>query len=244
MRPADSPDTARHTVPMYASMLIFAVLVPLLFWAAYHYYHDRHRPEPVVNLLVCIGLGVAASYLSRYLYLGLDVLNLRYDAQQLAFTSLPGLFAYAVLGIGLSEEFAKLVPFLVIVLRFKAFDEPMDGIVYGSFLALGFALVENLHYIDFLTRNEALARGFAGPLVHIVFASVWAYHIGLAKLQGRSVLAAAAVWLAVSAVLHGVYDFVVLGFSNTALLISAAIIVSVWLWRLNLIRKLTREATQ
>ena len=220
------------------SLLVFPVLVPLLFWSAYHYYHDRHRPEPVFNLLVCIGLGVAASYLSRYLYLALELLDLRYDALELAFTSLPALFAYAVLGIGLTEELAKMLPFLLVVLRFKAFDEPLDGIVYGSFLALGFALVENLHYVDFLTRNEAIARGFAGPLVHIVFTSVWAYHIGLAHVEGRSVAAAAVVWLAATALLHGAYDFVVLGFSSTALVVAALAILGVWLWRLNLIRSL------
>lgn len=242
MQPADSRAGDPHTGSMNGAMLIFPVLIPLLFWAAYHYYHDRHRPEPVANLLVCVGLGIAASYLNRYMYLGLEFLNLRYDAQQLASTSLPGLLAYAVLGIGFTEELAKLLPFLLVVLRFKAFDEPLDGIVYGSFIALGFALVENLHYMDFLTRNEVLARGFAGPLVHIVFASVWAYHIGLARLQGRSVVGATAVWLTLSALLHGIYDFIVLGFSNTALLVSALLIVGVWLWRLNLIRNLNAAA--
>lgn len=167
------------------SLLIFPVLVPFLFWAAYHYYHDRHRPEPIVNLIVCVLLGVAAAYLSRAMYAGLGLLELRFDAQMLAADNLPGLFAYAVLGIGFTEELAKLLPFVLIVLRFKAFDEPLDGIVYGSFLALGFSLVENLHFAQFLTPTEIAARGFAGPLVHIVFTSVWAYHIGIAHMRGE-----------------------------------------------------------
>lgn len=58
---------------MNASLLIFPVLVPLLFWGAYHYYHDRHRPEPVGNLLLSIALGVAASFLSKYLYVALGL---------------------------------------------------------------------------------------------------------------------------------------------------------------------------
>ena len=223
---------------MNVSLLIFPVLVPLLFWGAYHYYHDRHRPEPVGNLLLCIALGVAASFLSKYLYVALELIDLRFDALELAATNLTGLFFYAVFGIGLIEEFAKMLPFLVVVLRFRAFDEPLDGIVYGSFIALGYALVENVHYIDFLTRNEAIARGFAGPLVHIVFASVWAYHIGTAHLQGRGVFRAVLVWLAAAALLHGVYDFVVLGLSGLALMIAALFIVTIWLWRLNLMRQL------
>ena len=149
---------------MNASLLIFPVLVPLLFWGAYHYYHDRHRPEPVGNLLLCIVLGVTASFLSKYLYVALELIDLRFDAVELAATNLTGLFFYAVFGIGLIEEFAKMLPFLIVVLRFRAFDEPLDGIVYGSFIALGYALVENMHYVDFLTRNEAIARG--GPPIH------------------------------------------------------------------------------
>ena len=73
----------------------------------------------------------------------------------------------------------------------RPFDEPLDGIVYASFLALGFSFVENLHYLQFVSTTEAFARGFAAPIVHIVFASVWAYPIALARLENRS------VWLVV-----------------------------------------------
>lgn len=223
---------------MNGAGLVFPLLVPLLFWAAYHYYHDRHRPEPLGNLLVCILLGVGAAYLNRGMYLLLGEIGLRYDALALAQNNLPGLLAYAVLGIGLTEELAKMLPFVLVVLRFRAFDEAADGIVYGSFLALGFSLVENLHFLQFLEPIEAIARGFAGPLVHIVFASVWAYHIGLAQIEGRGVLAAACLWLTITALLHGVYDFIVLGFPSSMLLAAAGLIVGVWLWRLALLRSL------
>lgn len=237
MSPAD-------TVAMGVSLLIFPILVPLLFWAAYHYYHDRHRPEPLGNLLVCIALGIAAAYLNRGMYLALDEIGLRYDALALARDNLPALFAYAVLGIGLTEELAKLLPFVFVVLHFRAFDEPLDGIIYGSFIALGFSLVENLHYAQFLSPLEIAARGFAGPLVHIVFASVWSYHVGLAKLQGQQVWRSALKWLIITAVVHGIYDFIVLGFSSQALVVAAALIVSVWLWRLRVLKHLSAASQQ
>ena len=223
---------------MNPALLIFPVLAPALFWGAYHYYHDRRRPEPLGKLLLTFALGCGAAWISKALYLALDYVGLRYDALELAQDNLAGLFAFAVLGIGLIEELAKMLPFVLVVLRFRDFDEPMDGIVYGSFLALGYALVENLHYLQFLTPAEAAARGFAGPLVHIVFASVWAYHVGRARLAGRSVLVAALAWLAATALLHGAYDFVVLGFPAPALIVAAALIVAVWVWRLVLIRRL------
>lgn len=227
---------------MNGTGLVFPLLVPLLFWAAYHYYHDRHRPEPLGHLLLCILLGAAAAYLARGLYWSIGLAGLRYDALALATGNLPGLLVYAILGIGVIEEFAKLLPFLIVVRRFREFDEPMDGIVYASFIALGYAVVENLHFLQFLTPGEAIARGFAGPLVHIVFASLWGYRIGCAQVTGRPIVLPALASFAMAAFLHGVYDFVVLGFGDSALLVSAILIVVAWSWRLAVIRRLSQES--
>lgn len=224
---------------MPATTFVFAILVPLLFWGAYHYYHDRHRPEPLLNLFACLGLGAAAWLLSRAFYVGLGYVGLRLDPYLLAAGGdYVGLLAYAVLAIGLGEELAKFLPFLLVVLRFEAFDEPLDGIVYASFIAMGFALAENVAYFDFLPQGHALARGFAGPLVHIVFASVWAYAAGCAHLEGRSMVKLGGIGLAASAVLHGLYDFVAIGFPGAALITAALLIAAVWVWRLRLIRGL------
>ncbi|MGE0622791.1 MAG: PrsW family intramembrane metalloprotease [Pseudomonadales bacterium] len=220
---------------MSAELLLYAVLLPLLFWVVYHYYHDRHRPEPVINLMITLGLGVGSSLLATLGYLGLDVLGWRFDALSLAETDLVGLALYAVLGIGLIEELAKLVPFLFIVLHFSDFDEPLDGIVYASFLALGFAMAENYHYADHLSATEAIARGFAAPVVHIVFASLWGHHVGLAALAGRPVMPVALRWLAVAALLHGGYDVIVLAFSDSALLVASALVLIIWAWRLRIV---------
>lgn len=226
---------------MNPAAFVLPLLIPLAFWAAYHYYHDRHRPEPLANLFLCLLLGVGAAYLNRAMYLGLDIVGLRYDALELAQTSKSALLLYAVLGIGLTEELAKMLPFVLIVLRFRAFDDARDGIVYASFLALGFSIVENLHFLQFLGPLESIARGFASPVVHIVFASVWGYHVGRALLARRPVMLPALRWLAITAVLHGVYDFIVLGFPAPALVIAAALIVAVWLWRLRKIAQLGDE---
>lgn len=217
---------------MNPATLVFALLLPLAFWAAYHYYHDRHRPEPLGNLFLSLLLGAGAAYLNRVMYLGLEVVGLRYDALELALTNKPALLIYSVLGIGLTEELAKMLPFVFVVLRFRAFDDARDGIIYASFLALGFSVIENLHFLQFLSTIEGIARGFASPVVHIVFASVWGYHVGYALLARRPVILTALRWLAITAVLHGIYDFIVLGFPAPALLIAAMLIVAVWLWRL------------
>ena len=197
-----------------------------------------HLPEPLGHLLLAFLLGVGSYYLGLALYRGLEFARLRQDAFLLAETGLPGLLAYSVLAIGLIEELVKIVPFLLVVLRFREFDEPVDGIIYASFIALGFAAVENLQYLQFLDEREAYLRGFAAPVVHIVFASVWGYHIGRAHLPGRSLIRTSVKFLLLTAAAHGIYDFIVIGLPATALPFSALMIGALWLWCLRLIRDL------
>jgi RsiW-degrading membrane proteinase PrsW (M82 family) len=217
---------------------LLPVILPVLFWAGYHYHKDRHLPEPVSHLALAFLLGVGSFYLGMFMYRALDFVNLRYDAYLLAETSLPGLFAYAILVIGVIEELAKMIPFLLVVIHFKEFDEPIDGIIYASFIALGFAAVENIQYLHFVTGLEAWARGFAGPVIHIVFASIWGYYIGKAYLCRRSLGLTILAALAFTAILHGIYDFVVIALPKPALPVAAFLILGIWLWRLRLIRDL------
>ena len=229
---------------MRTLLMIAPVAVPVLFWAAYHYHKDRHLPEPLGLLILTFGLGMLAVGVSAAMYAGLGLIDLRFDAGHLADNSALALLGYSMLVIGPVEEIAKLLPFLIVVLRFKEFDEPLDGIIYASFIGLGYAAVENWQYLDYLTRTEALARGFASPVIHILFASIWGHWIAQAHLQGRSIAKAAAVGLAVAAGLHGLYDFVVILNPRNSLPIAALVIVTIWLWRLKMMRAMHDEASQ
>ena len=227
---------------MSQGLLLLPIVIPLLFWAAYHYHKDRHLPEPPGNLLFSFVLGVGSSWIARALYIALEPVGLRFDALLLADTSTLGLFAYSMLAIGPIEEIAKILPFLIVVLRFRAFDETIDGIIYASFIALGFAAAENLYYLDYLTFPEAVARGFAGPVVHIVFASIWGYSIGHARINEQAILRATFGGLILASILHGLYDFLVLLNPFNALPYAAILIVAVWVWRLRLMHRLQIEA--
>ena len=220
------------------------IAVPVLFWAVYHYHKDRHLPEPAGNLILTFLLGMLAAGISAALYSGLGLVGLRFDAGYLADTSTWALLAYAMLAIGPIEEIAKLLPFLVVVLRFRDFDEPMDGIIYASFIGLGYAAVENWQYLEYLTTLEAVARGFASPVIHILFASIWGHWVAQAHLAGRAVGWTVVFSTAVAALLHGLYDFIVILNPRFALPVAALMIVAIWLWRLRVLRSLHDEISQ
>lgn len=229
---------------MQSIPLMLPIILPVVFWAVYHYHKDRHLPEPPRNLLLCFGLGLLAAALSKGMYTGLEPLGLRYDAVALAEEDPLALFSYAMLAIGPIEELAKMLPFVVLVLRLDAFDEPLDGLVYASFIGLGYAAVENVLYLDFLSPLEAAARGFAGPVVHILFASIWAYWISRAKLAGSSIVKPALLGFALAAFLHGLYDFLVLSEPVAALPIAAALIAAIWIWRLRVMHQMHQDAVK
>jgi RsiW-degrading membrane proteinase PrsW (M82 family) len=227
---------------MSYTVIIGPIVVPVLFWAGYHYHKDRHLPEPLSHLLAAFLLGGVAYWLGKLMYVGLGYLDLRYDAFLLADSDRFLLLRYALFAIGPIEELAKLIPFLLLVWRLPEFDEPIDGIIYASFIALGFAAVENYFYLPLVTSTEALARGFAGPVVHIVFASIWGYYVGRACLEGRRLIPAIIVALAATAVLHGLYDYLVIAMPAFALPTSALLVLGIWIWRMFLIRDLQAAA--
>lgn len=232
----------RDNGEMQSFSLLLPIIVPIAFWAAYHYHKDRHLPEPPRNLLLCFGLGLLAAAISRGMYIGLEPLGLRLDAVALAEEDPLALFIFAMMAIGPIEELAKLVPFLAVALWLDGFDEPLDGLIYASFIGLGYAAAENYGYLDILTPIEAAARGFAGPVVHILFASIWAFWISRARLAGSSITKPALLGFAIAAFLHGFYDFLVLLQPVAALPIAASLIIAIWIWRLRVMHRMHRNA--
>ncbi len=225
-------------------MLIVPIVLPVAFWAYYHYHKDRHLPEPAQYLALAFLLGIGSYWIGRGLYIGLDHFGLREDASVLAETDTLHLLYYALFVIGPIEEIAKLLPFVFVVLRLNHFDEPIDGIIYASFIALGFAAVENYFYLDYVTSLEAVARGFAGPVIHIVLASIWGHYIGLAYLNEAALVRTILLSFVGVALVHGLYDYLVIAMPGYALPASAAIVVGIWIWRVALLRQLHREARE
>lgn len=217
--------------------LLITLGVPTLFWAGYHYYRDRRQPEPLLQTGCTFLLGIGAGALGQGMYSALPAVGLWFDPYSLAETNRFGLLLYSVFGIGLIEEFAKFIPFLFLIRWLPAFDEPVDGIIYAAFIALGFASYENFFYLGFLTPSEQLGRGLTGPLIHVMFASLWGYTVGRAWLERRPLAPAVIKGLTAAVFLHGVYNFLIFEMSLWARLLAASIILAIWFWRMRLIER-------
>jgi RsiW-degrading membrane proteinase PrsW (M82 family) len=169
------------------------------------------RPEPQRVVLLCIGLG-AISVLPAY------AIEAWLDAH-IPITPHSWSTAYeaALLSAGLPEEALKVSIITVVAWRVRDFDEPMDGVVYGTAVGLGFAAVENLLYVAGAAdwANVAILRAILSVPGHGANGAIAGAYIARARFGGalggskgghwrrRRLLWSA--WL-VPIVLHSLYD--------------------------------------
>jgi RsiW-degrading membrane proteinase PrsW (M82 family) len=128
------------------------------------------------------------------------------------------------------------------VFRWRHFDEPIDGLVYASAVAIGFATLENLIYLPWLGWVEQAARSLTSPLMHSLFAAIWGFGAGRAAFRARTPAARfawQAIPLATSMLIHGLYDFLVIGLHAT--LPASGVVLVLWLLMIARARRLVRE---
>src|SRR5579859_4030189 len=114
-----------------------AALIPVPVLVACFLWLDRYEPEPIRYLALCLCWGATVA--------SLGALALNQTAVKLLHIPLP---VVAVVTAPVVEESLKaLGPFLLFLLRRKAFSGVVDGIVYCGLSATGFAMAENILYL-------------------------------------------------------------------------------------------------
>jgi RNA polymerase subunit RPABC4/transcription elongation factor Spt4 len=120
--------------------------------------------------------------------------------------------------IGPLEELSKLAAVWFAVYRSPDFREPLDGIIYSSTAAIGFASIENIVYLGYLGPGILVSRVLFATPAHVMFSSMWGYSLGLARFRREGELLTVCKGLFVSALLHGTYNFLVALHPKTAML--------------------------
>lgn len=174
----------------YASVVgLVLALIPLTIVFLGVRLIDRWEPEPKRLVAFAVAWGAIAA-------VGLTLL---FDtALTLLFGTRSEALA-AVVQAPLVEEIWKgLGVFLIFLLARRAFDGPVDGIVYGALVGAGFAFTENIQYFG-LSLIEGggqqltvtfVVRGLLSPFAHAMFTAVTGFAIGLAARRHGSVAAA------------------------------------------------------
>ena len=143
------------------------------------------------------------------------------------------------------EEILKFTVLYSLVYKMKDFNEPIDGIVYGVTVSLGFATLENIYYVYVLsdyfgTTSQGLAilRSFSAIPAHAIFgASMGYFFMKYSFIQKQNNLA---MCLIVPILLHGIYNF----FAGTYFIISLLTIIISWIVLLRAFSRLKKSQLQ
>lgn len=187
-------------------------VIPCLLWLRFFYSRDRYDKEPkrLILKLFLVGafpVGVIAGIVNATAQAFLDSL-----------VGAAALTLVVVVVAPLGEETLKYLGTSRFSRRNPAFDEPVDGMIYGSTVGLGFAAAETVDYltgaylgVDALGEPAgcaglsclvvtAIVRGLGTALLHATATGISGYFLSRRVLGGRprivgvfGVLVAAAV---------------------------------------------------
>ncbi|HLM97551.1 MAG TPA: PrsW family glutamic-type intramembrane protease [Acidimicrobiales bacterium] len=190
-----------------------AAFVPSLLWLALVYGRDRYEKEPKRLVAKCYALSLLAVAMAFVL-------------ESLARPRLTGA-AIVVVGsalvVGLIEEGSKFAVLVLGTRRNPNLNEPVDGMVYATAVALGFAGLESLTYIlrsydvglayhlspssaaHLALVSTAPVRALVGNLGHMAWTGVIGYAYGRWRCGIGSRAAVLRAYL-VAACGHATYD--------------------------------------
>lgn len=224
----------------YAVSLYFATI-----WGLFFSYFFRTRQ-------ISKGKAVSTFFLTQLgvfiIFSGLNELNFFYN-----FTSAPfplSILGY-ILGIGLTEEFAKMIPLIVLERRAREPQLPQTMVFYGLMAGIAFGVFEGVQYqtsinirADYTTAFVLnIARLTSLPFLHAVWAGICGYFVGMAGLYPQYRKSLYVLALFIPATLHGLYDLFAGGFYLISLVIAflSVFLLMAYLRRSNVLREKLRR---
>lgn len=216
---------------LYYLLLFGIAILPVIVLMIFIYRQDKYQKEPIKSL--------AKAFIGGMIAIPLDILIVTGIHLLLGKTILANtVFFNAFLEAGIPEELSKFLIFMIFIWSDKNFDEYFDGIVYASFIGLGFACVENIEYVFSYGFQTGVVRALLSVPGHFLFGVVLGYFLSLAKFhpEKRSKYLWSGLLLAMLA--HGLFDWLLM-IANVMPLVGGIIyIVFIWgdikLWKLGL----------
>ncbi|MFK2824233.1 glutamic-type intramembrane protease PrsW [Bacillus sp. B190/17] len=175
-----------------------AGVAPGLALLCYFYLRDQYDTEPVTTVAKTFIYGALLTF---------PVMFIQYVLAEEGVV-LPNA-ASAFFTVGLFEEFVKWFILYYLIYSHVDFDEPYDGIVYGTSVSLGFATAENILYLLSYGVEHAFLRALLPVSSHALFGVLMGFYLGKAKFSrdGRKG-GRLAFSLLIPFLLHGLYDYI------------------------------------
>lgn len=174
---------------------VCAILAMLLV-----YRYDMYEREPWYMLLLTAGAGAAMMWLAGHIELAwLDAMH-----------SQPWPALHIAMAAAITEEGLRLglVACLAIFVQ-SQFNDPMDGIIYGSAAGLGMAVLESIDHMRFAQVTGPLPppSEIIRLLGHLVMGGITGFGLGMARMGMRHWRRVLIGCVAVSVTMHFLWDW-------------------------------------
>lgn len=177
--------------------LLAIALAPAIAIILFIIYRDKFNREPPLVLAVSFIWGV----LSILPALGLEIAAGYFNEE-----SIEGTIIFAFLGVALIEEAVKFIPLRYYSFTRVSFDEPLDGIVHGVMVGMGFATVENVLYVFQHGADTGWLRMFTAVPGHASWGAIMGYYVGKAKFNYSKRIPLLLLGFVLAVFFHGLYD--------------------------------------
>ena len=183
---------------------IGAAIIPAILILLYAYKQDTF-PEPPRIVFKTFLFGCAT-------VLGIDLLIPVLDNfSKENFTGQTFHFFNNFIRAAFVEEFFKLSVIIFYCTRKTAFDEPMDGLIYGVAASLGFAAYENIDYVLYFYKEPsfdiALVRAFSAVPMHALCGIMMGFLVSQSIFEKEHNYLNLVLALLIPVGMHGLYNF-------------------------------------
>ena len=203
-------------------LLIGLAVLPVILLMIFIYRKDKYQKEPAKSLIKAFVAGVICA--------PLDILIINwftpfFEGTAFSYT----IFYSSFMEAGIPEEFCKFLMFMILIWDDKNFDEYFDGIVYATFIGLGFACLENIEYVLMFGFQTGIVRALLSVPGHFLFGVIMGYFLSLAKFQKERRFLHIMLALFLAMLAHGLFDWLLM-FSSSLSLTWSTIVYFVFLW--------------
>lgn len=214
---------------MTTLQILFAALLPVaaLFW--YIYKKDKLQSEPLSQLFKALALGVWSAVLAVVLALLIQSTGIVPDTESM--TSIWDAIGVSFLSAAIPEECMKFLMFWVVVNNNKYFDEHLDGVVYASCVALGFAGIENLLYLfDNIDSwmTVGVVRALLAVPMHWGCGILMGYYFSLNHFGLKTDMKTKSMILLAPILAHGIYDSLLFSVTVEPLLVFVVFVALIY----------------
>lgn len=186
---------------------LFVAILPIVLIGLFIYKHDKVKESGkllfklfICGIFSCFPAVVLELILSSFFPESTEVMNLLQ------------VFLYSFVVVAFSEELCKWFFVYKFSYHHDEFDSLYDMIVYASFVALGFACLENLLYVLSNGIITGVFRAFSAVPGHVCDGILMGSYLSLAKvLEIRGNIVESKRFklysLIIPTIAHGIYDF-------------------------------------